>query len=506
MAYDPKSFLDQALKTGFESIYSQPSSLETGEAPQYQGDVATFGNVQVRPLYDPVYEGTGDAAYQVGTTPTGHMVSKPLTGQYEGYFLNHLYDNEGNFTGTSISEPDNDKYGLKSLAQMGLMAASFGGLGPAASAAANAYRGVQALKSGDVLSAAASILPGAGYIPGVGKELADTLKTVGGYAKTGSAIQKAIENKDIFGALGAVSDIPGVPKVPGEITDILKGVGQANRVREAIRNEDPYAIFKELVGASKTGVPFSKLADVTGEDAIEGFFDPGGEGYVDPNAGNLPDWALDPYKDTTATSFTPGSDDVYEDIESLLARYENQGFTDQPSGAIDQTLEITGRRDDLNIDPWLQPFVDPERRVNVSEDQPAQIEITGKREGTIIPDWDILPDAITAPRSIRDVGNVTKVSPDEKLEGTEVKEPDLVTGLTPAKVDTTKTDTKTTTKTDTKTDTKPATPGSGMDLSALFALLGAMGGQGQDRQAPAQANVARGTPESPFGLMYNLRG
>jgi hypothetical protein len=459
MAYDPKSFLDQALKTGFQSVYSQPASAETGEAPQYQGDVATFGNVQVRPLMELV----GQSEQDIGTSvPTGHMVSVPLTGEYEGYFRNDIYDNDGNFVKTTVSEPDTDKYGLKGLAQLGLTAASLGGFGPVASTLAK----------------------------GIG----------------------AIQSKNPLALLSAATGLPGVDKIlptmPSAVSDVLKYAGQAKDVSQALKG-DPSAIFRTIVGAGKAGVlPKGVTGDIdlSGNDAIPGFFDPGGEGYVDPNAGNLPDWALDPYKDTTATSFTPGSDDVYEDIESLLARYENQGFTDQPSGATDQTLEITGRRDDLNIDPWLQPFVDPERRVSVSEDQPAQIEITGKREGTIIPDWDILPDAITAPRSIRDVGNVTKVSPDEKLEGTEIKEPDLVTGLTPAKVDTTKTDTKTTTKTDTKTDTKPATPGSGMDLSALFALLGAMGGQGQDRQTPAQVNVARGTPESPYGLMYDLRG
>ena len=498
MAYDPKSYLDQALKTGFQSVYSQPSSAETGEAPQYQGDVATFGNVQVRPLYDPVYEGTGDAAYQVGTTPTGHMVSKPLTGQYEGYFLNHLYDNEGNFTGTSISEPDNDKYGLKGLAQMGLMAASFGGLGPIASAAANAYKGVQALKSGDVLSAAASILPGVGYIPGVGKELADTLKTVGGYAKTGSAIQKAIENKDIFGALGAVSDIPGVPKVPGEITDILKGVGQANRVREAIRNEDPYAIFKEIVGASKTGVPFSKLADVTGKDAIEGFFDPGGEGYVDPNAGNLPDWALDPYKtETKPGEYYAGLDkiiDEWDEADIIPDTYDTTPKTSMSPQEMARFLEAN-IDDPGTIDTLMQDYFPELYR--------QSIDVTGTLPKKDFTPEDLLPGTgRSTSDQYTEVPDRTPGSPTDTTPGTVLLDDDRTVATTPGTDKTTKTDTTTTTK----TDTKPATPKSGMDLSALFALLGAMGGQGQDRQTPAQVNVARGTPESPFGLMYDLRG
>lgn len=501
MAYDPKSYLDQALKTGFESVYSQPSG--EGDAPQYQGDVATFGNVQVRPLVEAVYEGTGDAAYQGGTTPTGHMVSVPLTGKYEGYFRNDIYDNDGNFLRTTLTEPDNDKYGLKALAQMGLTAASFGGLGPLAQVLASAYKGINAAKSGDILGAAASILPVLGQIPGVSSELAGTLKTAGGYAKTGSNLQKAIENKDIFGALGAVSDIPGVPKVPGEITDILKGVGQANRIREAIRNEDPYAIFKEVVGTSKTGVPFSKLADVTGEDAIPDFFDAGGEG--DPNAGNLPDWALDPYKDdTTTATFKLPSDEDYEELESILLRYPEQQEraaelkTSMPPQEMARFLEAN-IDDPGTIETLMQDYFPELYR--------QTIDVAGKLDTTSIPDYtqDLFPPI--EPKSIRDIGTVTKVSPDEKLEGTEIKEPNLAEGLTTVTGGgTAKTDTKTTTKTDTKTDTKPATPGSDMDPSALFALLGAMGGQGQDRQTPAQVNVARGTPESPYGFMYDLRG
>jgi hypothetical protein len=478
MAYDPKSYLDQALKTGFQSVYSQPSSID--ESPQYQGDVATFDGIQVRPLSEGIYEGTGDAQYQTGSKQTGYMVSKPLTGQYEGYFLNHLYDNEGNFTGTSISEPDNDKYGLKSLAQLGLMAASFGGLGPIASAAANAYKGVQAAKSGDILGAAASILPGAGYIPGVSKELADTLKTVGGYAKTGSALQKAIENKDILGALGAASDIPGVPKVPGEITDVLKGVGQANRIREAVRNEDPYAIFREVVGASKTGVPFSKLADVTGEDAIEGFFDPGGEGYVDPNAGNLPDWALDPYKDdTTTAAFKLPTDEDYEELESILLRYPEQQ---------ERAAELK----------TAMPPQEMARFLEANIDDPGTIDTLMQE---YYPELYRQTIAVTAPKA------TTPSEPIYEQPATPAPEPIYEQPPTPAPAPSpTPSPAPSPSPAPAPKPATPATPKSGMDLAALFALLGAMGGQGQDRQAPAQVNVARGTPESPFGLMYDLRG
>jgi hypothetical protein len=408
MAYDPKSFLDQALKTGFQSIVAGPSG-EGDPGGQVLDTVAEFSGVQVRPL---VYGGTEDAP------ENGYMVSAPLSGKYEGYHRNDIYDNNGKFVRTAISEPQKTS-GLTDLAKFAVNAASFGGFGPISTAAANAYKGINAAKSGDWLSAAASILPGVGVIPGVDKGLADTLKTVGGYAKTGSTLQKAIENKDILGLLESTSGIPGAPKVPTELTDVLKGVGQANKLREAINSGNPEALFREVVGFSKTGVPFSKLADVTGEDAIEGFFDRGGEGYYEGTI--IPDWDILPEARTT---FTPGSDDVYEDIESLLARYENQGFADTPSGATDQSIDITG-----------------------------------EREGTIIPDWDILPDVVTTPRSIRDIGNVTKIAPGEKLEGTEIKEPDLAAGLKPAVTGGTK-----------PGATKPASSGPNLD-SLMKALM-----------------------------------
>jgi hypothetical protein len=375
--------------------------LETGEAPQYQGDVATFDDVQVRPLSEPIYEGYGDAQNQIGTQQTGYMVSAPLTGQYKGYFRNDLYDNDGNFLRTTISEPDNDPYGLKGLAQMGLMAASFGALGPVGQLAANAYSGVQAARKGDWLSAAASILPGVAQIPGVSPDLAGTLKTAGGYAKTASNLEKAIENKDVLGLLGAASDIPGVPKVPGGITDVLKGVGQASRIREAIRNEDPYAIFREVVGASKTGVGPKKLADITGEDAIEGFFARGGDGYYfseDPGAY----YGSDP------------SQEKYVDEDRLLGKYP------APTGDVEPAGPRT-TMDPMEMNRFLEANIDDPATIAELLDQyyPQTIGVTGTKESP----------SFTPTNSIRDIGNVTQISPDEKLEIPEIPVPDLSVGL-----------------------------------------------------------------------------
>jgi len=366
-----------------------------------------------------------------------------------------------------------------------------------------------------------------------------------GAAMTGDSIVDALLSGAAGGATSAGADIlvkgtnatlgQYLKDVPAPVRNAVTSAATAglfgkdiekaaiNSLVGSLMNELPSA--KEVFGTTAPGVKTldattQKLLDifktpqdtgrVLGQVAGEipsGMFDTN-EGGSGDDYGDLPSWALDPYKTVTNPGAMP-SDDVIEDIENLLLRYENQGFADLSSDAVDQVLEITGRRDNMDIDPWLQPFVDTERRINVTEGEPQTIEVTGKRvnpEGVIIPDWDVLSPAVDPLKSIRDIGSVTKINPDEKLEGTETKEMDLVAGLTSDKVETKKTDTKTTTPvTGTKTTT-PVTPGSGLDLSALFAMMGAMANQQQPTRTATGTSLARGTPESPFGLMYKLRG
>jgi hypothetical protein len=369
MAYDPKSFLDQALKTGFQSIVAGPSG-EGDPGGQVLDTVAEFSGVQVRPL---VYGGTEDAP------ENGYMVSAPLSGKYEGYHRNDIYDNNGKFVRTAISEPQKTS-GLTDLAKFAVNAASFGGFGPIATAAANAYKGVQAAKSGDWLSAAASILPGVGVIPGVDKGLADTLKTVGGYAKTGSAIQKAIENKDILALLESTSGIPGAPRVPTELTDVLKGVGQASRIREAVKNDNFQGLFNEIVGASKAGGKSGKgyfPGYETPGEIQEGFFDVGGPGYMEPDAGDLPDWELDPYRPTIDVTATATADDWYQ--EGATPTYSGVPEWDDALDIVLQTGKAPG---ELN--------------------QTIDVAGTLPTTGVIIPDWDVMEELDRTPGTLLD--------------------------------------------------------------------------------------------------------
>lgn len=230
MAYDPKNYLAQALKTGFKPVYSQPASVETGEAPRYEGDEARFGDVVVRPLQEFV----GQTEQDQGTPQqAGYAVSSPLSGKYQGYFRNDIFDNEGNFLRTTISEPGDT--GLRDLAQLGLTAASMGAFGP-----------------------------------------------MGGYLSKGIGALGALKSGDPLRILAAASNIPGVSgAIPTELKDLMGYLSKAGQLKSALSG-DPSAILGLAKGVIPGGV------DLTGETFEEGFFDYGGPGYLS-ETGELPE-------------------------------------------------------------------------------------------------------------------------------------------------------------------------------------------------------------------------
>jgi hypothetical protein len=103
--------------------------------------------------------------------------------------------------------------------------------------------------------------------------------------------------------------------------------------------------------------------------------------------------------------------------------------------------------DPMELNRFLEANIDDPATIAELLDQyyPQTIGVTGTKE--------------TTPRSIRDIGNVTKIAPGEKLEGTEIKEPDLAAGLKPAVTGGTK-----------PGATKPASSGPNLD-SLMKALM-----------------------------------
>lgn len=412
MAYDPKSFLTRALKEGFQPEYSGPQTSE--DAPVYHGELATIDGVQVRPM---TIGGTEEAPEY------GHVVSSPLTGKYEGYFRNDIYDANGNFLRTTLTEPGTS--GLTDLAKFALNAATFGGFGPTVTAAAR----------------------------GIG----------------------ALQTKNVPALLSAISGLPGVPSVPSGVSDILKYAGQAKELSKAVKG-DPSAIFKTIVGAAQAGglgKGFAGELDLTGSDAIEGFFEPGGEGYAEPDAGELPAWALDPYKDDALT-FTLPSEDDYEELERILAQYPEQQIPEVEPKTSMSPVEMSQFLE-ANID-------DPGTIETLMQDYfPELYRQTITTTGTL-PKNDVV-----------EVPDRTPGSPTDTTPGTVLPDDDRTSGTAPEG------GTKTTGGT--KTASKPAGK-QGLDLDALAFLLGAMNQRPEKEEEYRVANI------QPLGyeLMYGLRG
>ncbi len=281
----------------------------------------------------------------------------------------------------------------------------------AVGAAATESNIVDALLSGAVggaTSAGTDIL-----VKGTNSTLNEYLKDVP------APVRNAVTSAATAGLLGKDPDRAAINAFIGTLTKSTD-----SPFKPAAKTTD--ATTQQLLDAFGTPQDTGRMLGQVAGDIPSGMFDTD-EGVI------IPDWDVLPDAKPT---FTPGSDDVYEDIESLLARYEDKGFTDQPSGATDQSIDITGSKD------------------------------------AIIPDWDVLPDVVTTPRSIRDIGTITKIDPGETLDIPALPVPDLSVGLQPAVPGGTKT-----------TPAKPAGPAAQDDwLRRLAFLLGANRPQDKEKQ------------------------
>jgi hypothetical protein len=348
MAYDPKSFLTRALKEGFQPQYAGPQSSEDTNLT-YLGDLANIDGVQVRPM---TIGGTEDAPEY------GHVVSAPLSGKYDGYFRNDIFDDKGNFLRTTITEPGTS--GLTDLAKFAVNAATFGGFGPVATTVA---RGIGALQS-----------------------------------------------KNVPALLSLASGLPGVPSLPSEVSNVLKYAGQAKDLQKALEG-DPGAIFKTIVGAAKMSGLEKGITgglDLSGSDAVEGFFEPGGEGY-DPAQEDI----------VNLLSRYPEGGSIIDDFYSSAGPYEanleeilgSRSIRDAKyTTKIDPLKELVFNSgmtpegfylEELDTTPdWAKTAVLP------TQTDTQQYEITAQRDPAVIPDWDVMPPFTDATQVIDITGKL----------------------------------------------------------------------------------------------------
>jgi hypothetical protein len=226
-------------------------------------------------------------------TPVYDDAPKTLGGfsKQEGDYITD-YDLQGNAIARRKWNESDLKTMWNDLGPIIMGAATMGGgagalgsyLFPSLSATAAAGAGGALLGGANAAFTDQDILKGA-LLGGVGSagalELGDTGFKLGDVKKAYDFIQ----NPSLAGVVNAASPYVGSTQIGDtgmSIGDIFKNVGTA----KALTSGDEGQIFKALTGLARDqgGSLKSSLAgfDANPEDFIEGYFQPGGEGYIDP--------------------------------------------------------------------------------------------------------------------------------------------------------------------------------------------------------------------------------
>ena len=313
-----------------------------------------------------------------------------------------------------------------------------------------------------------------------------------GAVVTGDSVLDALLTGAAGGAASAGTDIllkgtnstlgQYLKDVPAPVKNAVLSAASAGILGKDIDKAVVNSFMRDMLRDVKTPVS-GKAASAGYGGADLGYFDP------DAETSPLPDWALDPYKDETKPGeYYAGLDkiiDEWDEADIIPDTYDTAPRTTMSPNDMAKFLEAN-IDDPGTIDTLMQDYFPELYRESIG--------VTGTlpKKDVIIPDWDVMEEPDRTP------GTPTDTTPQPPMP-----DDDRTVATTPAV---------------TAPAPKPATPGKaptpspapkaaakGTDLSALFALLGAMGGQ-QPTQAPSPYQTARIDAESPFGLMYGMRG
>lgn len=213
-------------------------------------------------IYQPMYDTTGGAAgVEQGSGTAADLGTQTLRSVYRykegqtapGQTFEIIDPTTGQVTGTSRFKKPGNAWELLSemAADLGPIL-QFTPLGPAV-AAINA---VNAARTGDFLPAVASVAGLGGYT-----DIANAAKAA-----------SALKNEDYLGAIMPGLSAAGISDVGGFST---KDIGSAVNVARAIESENPLA----LLGAASAYLPSPDMFGTSGTGE-EGFFEPGGEGFM----------------------------------------------------------------------------------------------------------------------------------------------------------------------------------------------------------------------------------
>jgi hypothetical protein len=355
-----------------------PREEETEQGTKYYNDAVQLGDGWTAFENQPEiigYEGQGmDAQPIYGTVDP----DKKLGGfqRSEGN-KNYYYDTDGKLFHVEKQATDWDYLGpiIMGAATMGGGAGALGSyLFPSLGATAAAGAGGALLGGANAAFTDQNILKGAllGGVSGAGAQeigkIGDTSVKLGDVKKAYDFIQ----NPSLAGVVNAASPYVGSTQLGDtgmSIGDIFKGVGTA----KALSSGDDRQIFNALTGMAKDQGKSIKLGfgpgdmDQFSEDLIPGYFQPGGEGYIDPTRQDI------------TVSEQP------ENIDSLL-RALSPYATDEGKSIFTQTedvpeFETVDKRPIASLDSI---FGTPDILQPVEADVP-ELTITDDREKEYVP-------------------------------------------------------------------------------------------------------------------------
>lgn len=202
--------------------------------------------------------------------PTGAAVTMPNHGFKNEYALQFAPD------GTPVPYSTPKQSGWTEFREdflrpaVNMVAPFIPGAGPWIAAANAAYAASKGDWEKALMSGLAAAVPMAGKL-GASAETASTLSNV----RQAANVLKALESKDLLGAALSGSGLAGITEVGGFS---MKDINQAVGMVRALESEDPTAIIKAGMGyMPKGGFDGPKSSDM-----ITGYFEPGGEGYINP--------------------------------------------------------------------------------------------------------------------------------------------------------------------------------------------------------------------------------
>jgi len=436
-----------------KALYGEKGAMEQRVTQTEQGDIIDYIPVQLGDGWTAYenqpqiigYEGQGENAIPIYAEPEDKLGGFQRSEGNKNYF----YDTAGNLVHVEKQTTDWDVLGpiIMGAATMGGGAGMLGStLFPSLSGTAAAGAGGALFGGFNAAMTDQDILKGAllgGAAGAGGAQLGDTGFTVSDAVKA----LKFAENPTLAGAANLASPYVGSTQIGDtgmSIGDVFKNVGTA----QALASGDERQIFKALTGMAKDSDSLkSSLAgfEASPEDFIEGYFQPGGEGYIDPTRQDITVSEQPENIDALLRSLSPYAVDGGT---SVFAQEE-----DIPEMETVSKRPITSLESILGTPDIMQTVEEDIPEMTITDERP-KTDVPGIRTKEIVSD---IPDFITPDQ-------IDRLNLDTKIE-------DILQMVTP-------------TKTVTPGGTKTTTPAGTQTTKQALANLGLGGMQQAASQDP----------------------